>query len=167
MSIGLFFSSTNGATKRAAEAVALCFGKKNVKLHDIASTPAARISEYRNLIFGVPTMGDGELSDDWESWIDSIREKDVKEKTVALFGLGDQEGFPDTFVDALGIVAERFRECGAEIVGEWPTDGYEYTESKAEAHGMFVGLVLDEDNQSEKTSGRIISWVSTIRDRLN
>ena len=166
MSIGLFYSTTGGATKRAAEAVALCLGKDNVKVHDIAVVPATRLSEYRRLVFGIPTMGDGELSDEWESWIDAIREKDVKGKTVALFGLGDQEGFPDTFVDALGIVAEWLLECGAEIVGEWPIDGYDYIQSRAEKDGMFAGLVLDEDNQSEKSSGRIISWVSMVRERF-
>jgi flavodoxin I len=167
MSIGLFYSTTCGATKQAAEAVSNCFGKElKIDVHDIAETPASKIAEYEKLIFGAPTMGDGDLSDDWEDWIDAVKKENVQGKTVALFGLGDQDGYPDTFVDALGIIWERLVECGAQIVGDWPTEGYDYTQSKAERDCRFVGLVLDEDNQPEKTDGRVIAWTAAIRNHF-
>lgn len=164
MSIGLFYSTTCGATKQAAEAVSKCFGKDaEIKMHDIADTPASKIGGYEKLIFGAPTMGVGDLSDEWEDWIDDVQEQDVKGKTVALFGLGDQDGYPDTFVDALGIICERLVEYGAQVVGDWPTDDYDYKESKAEKDNRFVGLVLDEDNQPEMTGGRVSAWTAEIR----
>ena len=49
---------------------------------------------------------------------------DFNGKTIALFGLGDQEGYGHEFVDGLGILFEKFEDLGASFIGEWPTDGY-------------------------------------------
>ena len=54
-------------------------------------------------------------------------------------------------------------ENGGKIVGKWPTEGYEHTESKAEVEeGVFLGLALDEDNQYEQTDERVDTWVAQI-----
>ena len=34
---------------------------------------------------------------------------DLSGKKVAVFGLGDQEAYPDTFVDGLGILANKVK----------------------------------------------------------
>ena len=51
---------------------------------------------------------------------------DFSGKKVAIFGLGDQEGYPDTFVDAIGVLANIVREGGDAVVGQVSTDGYEF-----------------------------------------
>jgi flavodoxin I len=38
-------------------------------------------------------------------------------------GTGDQEGYPDKFMDAMGICAEKLAEQRGETVGYWPVDG--------------------------------------------
>ncbi len=53
------------------------------------------------------------------------------------------------------------------MVGFTSSDGYEHEESKAQqANGDFVGLALDEDNQSDLTHDRIALWCNQIKDEL-
>lgn len=49
-------------------------------------------------------------------------------------------------MDALGILEEKNSERGVTTVGYWPTNGYDFNESKALRDDKFVGLALDEDN---------------------
>jgi len=56
----------------------------------------------------------------------------MKGKNVALFGLGDQILYPDHFVDGMAILKDEFEKLGAEIHGEWSSEGYEHTGSEAE-----------------------------------
>ena len=162
MAIGLFYSTMSGTTKQVATSIRMIFGGESVVLHNIDEVSADRLSGYDKLIFGAPTMGDGELSDEWDDWIDDIDPAHILGKTVALYGLGDQKGYPDTFADALGIIYDRMVEYGAQLVGRWPTVGYDYETSKAEREGRFVGLVIDDDNQPDKTESRVRKWVESV-----
>ena len=51
----------------------------------------------------------------------------------------------------MGILEEKIAELGGETVGYWSTEGYDFSDSKALRDDKFVGLALDEDNQSELT----------------
>jgi flavodoxin I len=42
-------------------------------------------------------------------------------------------------------------------------DGYDFTESKAVKNSNFVGLTIDEDNQSDLTDERVKIWVAQIK----
>jgi flavodoxin I len=88
---------------------------------------------------------------------------DFTGKTVAYFGTGDQLGYADNFMDAVGILEAKISERGGETIGYWPTDGYNFSESKAVKNGKFVGLAIDEDNQSDLTDERVKAWVSQIK----
>jgi flavodoxin I len=88
---------------------------------------------------------------------------DFVSKKVAYFGMGDQIGYSDNFQDALGILEEKIASLGGKTVGYWPTDGYDFNESKALKNGKFVGLALDEDNQSDLTEQRIKTWVAGLK----
>ena len=163
MTIGIFYSTTSGTTLAAAKQISEQLKPLESKLHDIANVPTSRLTDFDTLVFGAPTMGLGELSDEWESWIKTITEAHVAGKKLALFGLGDQEGYDDSFVDALGIIYDHIVDLGANVVGKWPTDGYTYDESKAERDGKFVGLVIDDDTQAELTDTRISRWVEDLK----
>ena len=52
-------------------------------------------------------------------------------------------------------------------VGKVPTEDYEYDESQAEIDGQFVGLPLDEDNESNLTGDRIKEWVTQLKKEFN
>ena len=72
-------------------------------------------------------------------------------------------GYADNFQDAMGILEEKVSELGGTTVGYWSTEGYDFSESKAVRDGEFVGLALDEDNQSELTDDRIKTWVAQLK----
>jgi flavodoxin I len=98
----------------------------------------------------------------WEEFLPKIEHLDFSGKTIALFGLGNQDKYPDEFVDALGILYEFFKSRGANIVGFWAADDYEFIASKALLDDEFVGLVLDQENQKLLTDDRVAAWLKQI-----
>jgi flavodoxin I len=87
---------------------------------------------------------------------------------LLFFGLGDQYGYPDNFVDGIGILGEVVLNNGGEIFGYWPNEGYEFNESLGLAsNGKFYGLAIDEDNQQEYTEERLDKWVKQIKKEVN
>ena len=108
-------------------------------------------------------LGDGELNDDWEDAWGDFCKLDLSNKTIALFGLGDQESYSYEFCSALGIIYEQLLSSKAKIIGFTSTEGYYHDASKAQIDSNFVGLILDEDNQSDLTDKRINNWVNEIK----
>ena len=163
MAIGIFYGSNGGATETAAEKIKDALDLE-ADLHDIANTEMEKFDEYTQIIIGTSTWGEGELQDDWEKCFEDFEDVDFSGKTVAFFGLGDQEGYEENFQDAMGILHDAAVEKGANVVGNgWPTEGYEYEESIAVQDGAFVGLALDEDNQYDESDERIAKWVEMIK----
>jgi flavodoxin I len=161
MSTAIFYASSTGNTENVANTLADKL--EGIKTYDISSEGIDAINNYEKLIFGISTWGEGELQDDWDELWDDFCQLNLDGKTIALFGLGDQDNYADEFVDALGIVYEQVKNAGANIIGFTSTDGYEHDESKAQIDDQFVGLVIDEDNQDDMTDDRIDNWVSNIK----
>jgi flavodoxin I len=157
--IGLFFGSDTGATEDIVDKIKSEF-QKEIILHDIVKSSKEDIEQYDKLILASSTWGDGDLQSDWEDFESNLKEIDFSSKTIALVGVGDQDGYADTFCNALGHLYGYVKD--ANVVGFTSTDGYEFDESLAVIDEQFVGLVLDEDNQSELTKDRIESWVKDI-----
>lgn len=124
------------------------------------------VKEYEALLLGTSTWGDGELQDDWYDGVKVLKESDLKEKTIALFGCGDAESYCDTFCDGMGIIYEDIKDSGCTIVGKVSAKDYSFSSSIAVIDGMFVGLALDDINESDKTEERIDAWVSDIKNHL-
>lgn len=162
--IGLFYGTQTGNTQTEAELIQQEFGGDDVvALHDISRTEASDFDQYNAIIIGCPTWNVGELQSDWENFYDQLDSIDFSSKKVAYFGVGDQEGYPDSFQDAMGILEEKIAAQGGTTVGYWSTEGYDFSESKAVREGKFVGLALDEDNQSDLTEERIKAWVLQLK----
>ena len=163
--IGLFYGSTTGKTEEAAELIQKEFGGDSVvTLHEINEADNSDFDNYQYIIIGCPTWDIGALQADWEGFYeDELGNIDFSGKKVAYFGTGDQNGYPDNFQDAMGILEEKISELKGTTVGNWSTDGYEHESSKAVKNGKFVGLALDEDNQSELTEERIKKWVAQLK----
>ena len=163
--IGLFFGSDTGYTESVAHEIVNLIGSEQVNCHDISKSSRDLFSDYSFLIIGLSTWHDGKLQSDWDNFLDEFKTIDFTGKTVAFFGLGDQIGYSEYFVDGIGILAEIVSENGGEIIGVWPTDGYTFEASKAVfEEGWFVGLALDEDNQSDLTMTRIRAWLEQVAD---
>jgi flavodoxin I len=162
--IGLFFGTQTGNTQTIAEMIQQELGGDGVvTLHDVANTEISDFDDYQSVIIGCPTWNIGELQADWEGLYDELDNVNFSGKKVAYFGPGDQVGYSDNFQDAMGLLEEKISAQGATTVGFWPTDGYDFGESKAVKNGKFVGLALDEDNQSELTGQRVKDWVAQLK----
>ncbi len=162
MRVGIYYGSTTGNTECVASMIAAEFKDHEVNVQSIAEAEADSLDGYDLLILGSSTWGSGELQDDWDSFLGKLDSVDLNGKKVALFGLGDQMGWADTFVDAMGIINEKVTGRGAEVVGKCPIDGYNFVASRAVVDGCFVGLALDESNQSDLTGSRVKEWVATL-----
>ncbi|WP_085314601.1 flavodoxin FldA [Derxia lacustris] len=160
MSVTIVYGSDGGCTKKLANKIA---SKTNGKAIDIKKAQATDFENASLLILGCPTYGDGDLQTDWQDHIGTLEEADLDGRKVALFGTGDQMNYPDSFVDAIGILYDLVTEKGAKVVGFTDTKGYDFTGSAALRDGRFVGLALDEDNQAGKSEKRIAEWLAQIR----
>jgi flavodoxin I len=166
--IGLFFGSDEGNTERIAYRIQQRFGTDNLDVQDIADVTQLDFAKYNKIILGIPTWDFGQIQSDWEEFWDDISAVDFTGKQVALYGLGDQFGYGDYFLDAMGMLHDVIIQNGAEIVGHWPTSGYEFEASKAEISGagLFVGLALDEDQQEDLTTERLNRWCVQIQEEF-
>jgi flavodoxin I len=161
--IGLFFGTTTGKTEYVAEMVQKAFGDDVLTLHNICEVEDSEFADYDCLIIASPTWNIGELQSDWDGYFSELDNIDFSGKKVAYFGTGDQVGYADNFLDAVGILEEKISELGGATVGYWSTDGYDFSESRAVQNGNFVGLAVDEDNQSELTESRVKDWVAQLK----
>lgn len=162
--IGLFFGSDEGNTENASLRIQARLGEDVVEVLDIADVTQLDFTRYDKIILGIPTWDFGQIQSDWEEFWHDVSEVDFSGKTVAMFGLGDQFGYGDFFLDAMGMLHDVVKEAGGKMIGYWPIDGYEFDESKALLAGqnMFVGLGLDEDQQAELSATRLNEWCRQI-----
>lgn len=165
--IGIFYGSSTGNTKGAAKQLQTELGIDNVQIFDVANAKASDIEQFDNLIFGASTWGIGDMQDDFEDFMSEIDSVNLEGKKVAIYGFGDQDTYDDSFVDAIGEIYEAIRNKGCQVVGKIPTDGYEYDKSRAEVNGQFVGLPLDDENQSDLTHQRVKVWVERLKSQFN
>lgn len=166
--IGLFFGTQTGNTESIAQTIQKELGGDSVvDLQDVAQAEVEDLAEYEYLIIGCPTWNIGELQSDWEGLYEDLEQIDFTGKKIAYFGVGDQISYSDNFQDAMGILEEKISSLGGKTVGYWSIDNYDFNESKAVRNGKFVGLAIDEDNQSELTETRIKSWVAQIKNEFS
>jgi flavodoxin I len=160
--ITIFYGSTTGNTKSAAEKIKEQMGE--AELVDAADLSKDILESSDILILGTSTWGIGDIQDEWAGSLDILSGASLSGKKAAVFGLGDQYSYTDSFVDGMRDLYDATKQAGAEIIGEWPTDGYTFTTERPVIDDKFVGLALDEDNESDKTDERITKWVSQIKE---
>lgn len=158
--VGIFYGSTTGVTEDIAGRIAEQF--EDAEVLNISGNED-RLEEFDVLILGTSTWGFGDLQDDWVAALDGLSSLNLSDKKVAYFGLGDQETFADTFIDGVGIINDEIEKTGATIIGQTDTDGYTFSESRALVDGKFLGLALDEVNQSDLTDERVEKWTAELK----
>merc|ERR1719217_782374 len=135
---------------------------------DIGDASVDDIKAADSLIIGAPTWHTGADSERsgtaWDEFLyGDLTGIDLSGKKVAIFGMGDQAGYADNYCDAMDELESCFKKQGAEIVGAWPTEGYEHEESKSVRGDNFVGCAFDEDNQPDMSEERAKKWVEQIK----
>lgn len=164
MKIGLFYGTTTGNTEEVAELIQEHLGGENIStLGDVNALSVDSLVGFDLLILGIPTWHIGEMQDDWADRFDELDSVDLTGTKVALFGLGDQDGYPDTFLDGMGELYDKLLQRGAEGgIGFTSTEEFDYTGSTAIRDGKFCGLAIDQDCQAEMTEERVTAWCSDL-----
>ena len=161
--IGIFYGSSGGNTARVAGRIATKLGAVgDSDIYDVGKAKAEHLTPYDVLLLGSSTWGMGDLQDDWEGFLKTVAAADLSGKKVALFGCGDALSYPDTFCNAMGAIYRAVKDK-ATVLGFTETDDYSFDDSEAVVDGHFVGLALDEDNESSLTEERIDRWVEQLK----
>ncbi|MDR0824041.1 MAG: flavodoxin FldA [Prevotella sp.] len=160
--IGIYYGSTTGNTQEVAEEIAKQLNVGKADLHDV-SNANADYSAYDAILFGSSTLGAGDLQDDWEYYIAKVKAADLNGKKVALFGCGDSYSYSDTFGEALSKIYDVVKDKGCELIGKVHTEGYTFDSSESVVDGQFVGLLIDNDNESDLTDQRIANWIEDLK----
>ena len=166
MKVGLFYGSETGNTKAHASEIQELLEGTELELDqdpiDVASFDVEDILDYDVIVFGSPTWNIGELQSDIGEVFEEFDNIDLTGKKIAIYGCGDQEGYPDSYQDAIGILARKLRERNAIIIGYTSTEGHSFEESLGLEDDKFMGLALDDDNQPDLSESRIENWVKQL-----
>ncbi|WNO10009.1 flavodoxin [Teredinibacter sp. KSP-S5-2] len=164
--IGLIFGTDTGNTEEVGDKICEALANYGcaVEMKNVADVEPQDFECYDMLIMGIPTWDFGGIQEDWEDFESQIAGLRLSGKAVALYGLGDQLGYGDYFIDAVGWLYQRILKTGARVIGAWPTDGYDFAASLAanETKTHFCGLAIDEDQQFDLTDQRVASWVAQL-----
>lgn len=163
---GIFFGTNTGMTQEIAEQLAELLNIDKSDVHDVAGSAPTDVADYGALLLGTSTWGDGDLQENWEDFINGLSALDLTGKKVALFGCGDTS-MSDTFCNGVGILYDRLKDSGAEFVGEFNTDGYEFDHSEAVKDGKSVGLLIDNVNHAEMTPERLDLWATIVKNAIS
>ena len=165
--IGIFYGSTTGTCEELAGQLAEALGVSPADIHSADKMTAGMIDSYDILILGTSTWGCGEMQDDWYSAVKLLKGTDLHGKEIALFGCGDSASYSDTFCDGMGIIRQELQNTGCTFIADRvPTDDYSFAASVAVIDDCFIGLAIDEVNESDKTPDRIQAWVEELKKHL-
>lgn len=158
----IIYGSTTGTTEDIAGRIASKLNIAQGDIYEISKVTADTVAGYDTLLLGSSTWGSGDLQDDWYDGIETLKGADLAGKKIALFGCGDSSSYSDTFCSALGTIYNDLKDSGATFVGSVDPSDYTFDGSDAVVDGQFVGLPIDEVNESDKTDERISNWIASL-----
>ena len=166
MRIKLIYGSDTGNTELVTEDISKLLD--NIEVTTVADL-TSEDWDHDKFILGIPTWYDGELQSDWEDYFEEFKKIDFTNKTVAIFGLGDQYTYATWFCDGVGILAKVIMENGGKVIGYTEKDDSYDFETIPKAlldENTFYGLCIDQDNQEELTESRVSNWVEKVKKEL-
>ena len=166
--IGIFYGPQGGNVEAVTKILATKIGEENLDLIPVKTANKEKLESYDKIIFGISSLGkdawENDVKTDWDEFLPIVEGANLSNKTIAAFGLGNAVTYPSHFVESLGHLGASLKEKAVELVGEMPNEGFEYQESSAiKDNGNFYGLVLDHDNEAEKTEARIEKWLPSLK----
>lgn len=163
----IIYGSSTGTCEELAHTIADQLSIDKTDIYSVDKLSENLINQYDVLILGTSTWGDGELQDDWYDGIKILKAANLTQKSIALFGCGDSASYPDTFCDGMGLLYEDLKDSGCHFLGNnVSASNYSFSSSIAENNGNFVGLALDEVNESNLTPQRITNWIDSFKNEL-
>lgn len=177
---GLFFSTTTGNTEEVADLLSseLSDVADPVDVGDIAGS-LGDLTGFDNLIVGAPTWNTGademRSGTSWDDVLEELAGMDFSGKKVAVFGCGDSSSYSDYFCDAMEELYSTFKGAGADMVGHFPCEDYEFEESKSVVGGPassedaseLLGMAIDVENQSDMTEDRVSKWAAQLKTEMS
>ena len=159
----IIYSFNTKKTGKVAERIKEAFNDEMVEMVNAEEISEALFMSFDQIIMGVPTWFDGELPNYWDEFVPALEDLDLSGKKVALYGLGDQKGYPENFVDGMGLMAKILEKSDATLVGFTSVEGYEFESSLAKRGDQFAGLAIDYENQGSMNKERIAAWVESLK----
>lgn len=159
----IIYSFNTKKTGKIAERIRESFKDEQLEMVNAEEITEELFMSFDQMILGVATWFDGELPNFWDEFIPALEDLDLSGKKIALFGLGDQKGYPENFIDGVGLMAEILEKQGATLVGFTSTEGYEFEGSQALRDGHFLGLAIDYENQGSMNKERVAAWVEQLK----
>ena len=160
----IIYGTSTGTCEDLAGRIGAKLGVDNII--NVTDLDDSVIADNDNLILGTSTWGAGEMQDDWYDGIKTLKNANLEGKTVALFGCGDSESYPDTFVGGMAEIYNAVTVSYTHLRAHETEAGYTFDDSESVVDGKFVGLALDEVNEDDKTDERIDAWVAEIQPSL-
>lgn len=165
--IALIYSFHSKKSAIVAEKIFNEFDKKDIDKINTEDITEEVFSRYDNFILSVPTWFDGELPNYWDEFVPALEDMNLKGKTIAIFGNGNQRDYPENFVDGIGLLGNLLESIGAKLIGETSTEGYSFESSRAVRNNKFMGLAIDQDTQAKLTKDRVKNWVLAVKEKFN
>ena len=159
----IIYSFNTKKTGKVAERIKEEFNDDQVEMVNAELIDEELFMSFDQIIMGVATWFDGELPNFWDEFVPALEDLDLSTKKIAIFGLGDQKGYPENFLDGVGIMAEILEAQGASLVGFTSVEGYEFESSRAIRGEQFTGLAIDYENQGSMNKERIAAWVDQLK----
>lgn len=166
--IGIFFGSSSGVTRAAAELLSEQFSDAELIDMEEDFDGIEQFEEFDVLLLGSSTWGQGDPQRDWVDPLYDLGNDspDLSGKKVAFFGGGDQKTHGEHFLSALGKMHDLFVSLGAQAYGFTSVSGYDYKYSLAERDGKFCGLGIDDVNQEDLTEERVVGWANQLKNEM-
>jgi flavodoxin I len=159
----IIYSFNTKKTGKVAEKIRENFNDDQVEMVNAEEITEEVFMSFDQIIMGVATWFDGELPNFWDEFVPALEDLDLNGKKIALYGLGDQKGYPENFLDGMGVMAGILEEQGASLLGFTSIEGYEFESSKALRGEQFAGLAIDFENQGSMNKERIAVWVDQLK----
>ncbi len=159
----IIYSFNTKKTGKVAERIKEAFDNDMVEMVNAEEINESLFMSFDQIIMGVPTWFDGELPNYWDEFVPALEDLDLSGKKIALYGLGDQKGYPENFLDGMGLMANILEKRNANLIGFTSVEGYEFESSQAKRGNQFAGLAIDYENQGSMNKGRIAAWVESLK----
>ncbi|MBN2231397.1 MAG: flavodoxin domain-containing protein [Deltaproteobacteria bacterium] len=110
----IVYCSTTGTTEQLAFILKEHLEERKITavIEEAPDVDTQLIEDCDLLLLGCSTWGEGDLQEDFEKLSDRFEDIDFEGRIFAVFGAGDEDGYPDTFCAAVDTLEEKVGSLG-------------------------------------------------------